>query len=585
MIRSYQRAALAAVGQYYTDGCRRQLIVMPTGTGKTVVFSQLPGILNKLGLTGQILVLAHRKELIQQAADKLQHWNPGASIGVEQAENISDPDADIVVASVPTIGRRDSKRLLKFVPERFAAVVCDEAHHSTAETYQRVFEHFGFPKLPPRDSDAYFDATQNEQGSTLLLGVTATPQRGDEEPLGQVYQNEIFNYSLRQAIEEGWLVDLRAFRIRTGSDISRVKTVAGDFNAGQLETAINTPERNQEIVRAWLQHGEGRVSLAFCQGIAHAQGLAAMFRKYNVDACAIWDGDPERDQKIERLRRGEVQVITNCGILTEGFDCWRIGCILLARPTKSTLLYIQMVGRGTRIPDGVENLLTTPASVKRECILMDFVDNCGRHSIVTSNMLFDLPETLELRGESLLRTKKRLEIHPEIDYSGLRTIDQINTYLEEVELFDWTVPSELEHAILRWHRVNQAHFALSFDDREELANSVSFHVKETALGLWQGYLAGGQPMFDHGVEFNEAIRRVEAAVRAFNPQAYSLLNRKARWNNDPPTPKQLEHFEKEWRARTHKQLPTGLTKGQVSDFLSHVWKKHPGPGAKSVAVN
>jgi len=234
MIRSYQRAALASVGQYYTDGCRRQLIVMPTGTGKTVVFSQLPGILSKLGLTGQILVLAHRKELIQQAADKLQHWNPGASIGVEQAENISDPDADIVVASVPTIGRRDSKRLLKFVPERFAAVVCDEAHHSTADTYQRVFEHFGFPKLPPRDSDAYFDATQNEQGSTLLLGVTATPQRGDEEPLGQVYQNEVFNYSLRQAIEEGWLVDLRAFRIRTGSDISRVKTVAGDFNAGQL---------------------------------------------------------------------------------------------------------------------------------------------------------------------------------------------------------------------------------------------------------------------------------------------------------------------------------------------------------------
>jgi superfamily II DNA or RNA helicase len=567
-IRPYQSAGLAAIEKNYKAGIRRQLVVMPTGTGKTVLFAHVPEVLKRLGISGQVMVLAHRKELISQAADKVGRWNPGATIGCERAEDFADPNADVVIGSVPTLGRKDGKRLRKFDPTRFAAIVCDEAHHATAETYQRVFEYFGFGPLTT-------GSPQNVQpGGPLLLGVSATPQRGDDMPLGTVFQAEVFNYPLRKAIEEGWLVDLKAFRVRTGEDISHVKTTAGDFNSADLNDAINTEARNQTIVKSWLQHAEARQSLAFCEGISHAQSLAEMFRRNGVNATAIWDGDKERDAKIEAYRRGEIQVVTNCGILTEGFDCWRIGCILMARPTKSTLLYTQMVGRGTRLEDGVENLHRVPIShgdTKRDCILLDFVDNVGRHRIATSSMLFDLPETLALEGESLLATKKELEAHPQINFSGLRSLDEIETYVDAVDIFDYSVPPELETASLRWQRINASHYVLSYEDRDDPTKSVCVHLKQTSLGDWLAYRADNSLLFDKGFGFAEAIKRVENTVREQKRAAFNVLNRRAGWNEQPATEAQLKYFAREWRKRNPTPIPLNITKGQASAYLQRCW--------------
>jgi ATP-dependent helicase IRC3 len=563
-IRPYQQDGLDAIERQYRAGIHRQLVVMPTGTGKTVVFSQLPTVLKHLGLSGQVLVLAHRKELLSQAADKIQHWNRGLSIGVERAEEVSDPHADIVIASVPTLGRAGSARIKKFDPSKFAAVVIDEAHHSVAPTYQNVLDHFGFPLLP----------SNAQSGRSLLLGVTATPQRGDSAPLSTVFQESVFTYPLRTAIEGGWLVDLRAYRVRTDSDISHVRTTARDFNAGELADAINTEARNQAIVKAWLANSEGRVSLAFCQGIQHARDLAAMFQHYGVVASAVSDGDKTRDDKIDKFRRGEITVLTNFGILTEGFDAPIVGCILMARPTKSTLLYTQMVGRGTRLADGVDNLLKVPASesTKRDCLILDFVDNCGRHKLATSNMLFDLPETLDLEGDSLIAAKKKLEQRPEVDYSSLRNLGEIETYLDSVDLFwDTSVPPELECTALRWRCVNAGHYVLSYDNRKEPTKGVHVQLKQTQIGDWQAYSLDNRPLLKSAVPFAEAIRRVEAALQAQNRAAYNVLNRKASWNSASATENQMRYVAKEWRKRNATPIPLKWTKGAAAEFLNRCW--------------
>lgn len=334
--REYQLKAEDSVLYEYDAGVRRMLLSMATGTGKTIVFSRLYQKL-KSRLPGQMLVLAHREVLVRQNQEKIQAINPTIKVDIEMAEHHADPNADVICASVATIGREGTTR-----GERFPNVdktIVDEAHHSTAEAYGNVFKLF-----------QHMDPGTRK----LLLGVTATPQRADGTPLATVYEKIAYVYSIRQAIEDGWLVDIRGYRLNTDTDLSGVTKTEGDFAEGQLSDVVNNPTRNQQIVDAWKNTAPGRAAVAFTAGIQHAKDLSDVFKSNGVSAEAVWGDDPDRAEKLRLHREGKITVLCNCGVLVEGYDDWRIACVILARPTTSAVLFTQMVGRGTRLQDGLE---------------------------------------------------------------------------------------------------------------------------------------------------------------------------------------------------------------------------------------
>ena len=278
------------------------------------------------------------------------------------AERRAKPDSQIVVASVQSLVRR----LDRHDTAVYQVVVCDEAHHAPASTYQKIFEHFGFT---------------NGGGERLLVGFTATTKRGDGVGLGNVFDKIVFQRSLREMIDAHWLVDISGFRVETSADISGVQSRAGDFATGQLSTAVNTKPRNELAAQTYHELAGGRKALVFTVDVRHAEDLAAEFRAHGIEAQAVSGRMPkdERRATISAYRRGEIQALCNCALLTEGFDDPATDVVLMARPTHSSLLYMQMLGRGTRTAPGKENLL-----------LLDFVDSTKRHSAVSLPDLFGL---------------------------------------------------------------------------------------------------------------------------------------------------------------------------------------------------
>ena len=331
-LRPYQQEALEASKRKFDAGITRQLITLPTGTGKTVLFANL---LKHHGIQKKLLVLVHRRELAEQAKEKLGQCNPEIRmrIGLEMGQDEAWRRDHIVIAGVQTIGTQTGAGRLRFFnPSDFGAIVCDEAHHAIANTYRRVFEHFGL----------HADGNQ-----ILLLGVTATPVRSDGRGLKGVFQEIVYNMPLLDAIKQGWLCDLKAFRIKSNVDLDSVRSAPdGDFLENELGSAVNTPRRNSYIVRNWVELGKPRQTVVFCVTIQHAKDLAEAFRSEGVRAECVWGTDPDRSPKLWKHKKGEITVLTNCGVLTEGYDDWQISCIVLARPTKSELLFTQMIGRG-----------------------------------------------------------------------------------------------------------------------------------------------------------------------------------------------------------------------------------------------
>lgn len=528
---------------------------MATGTGKTVVFSKLPLRLKPI-LPGQTLVLAHREELIDQAVAKMRAVNPSLRIDKEKAEHRADPSqADVIVASVATLGRKGTKRIEKYNWSQIDKIITDEAHHSIAQSYLNIYDAAGV--LRP-------DSKQ------LLLGVTATPQRGDGKALAQIYQKIVFTYSMRQAIEDGWLVDVRGVRISTGTNLDSVKTVGGDFAQDMLSDAVNNPKRNQLVVKAWLDHAENRQTVCFTVDIQHAVDLAAMFKQYGVKAEAVWGDDPERAEKLKRHRAGDITVLLNCGVLVEGYDDWHIGCVLLARPTKSSVLFTQMVGRGTRLQDNTGNLIEIvtacpEACIKRDCIVIDVVDASSRHSLVTLPTLMGMSARMDLKGGSVVKAVQTLEKaqkeHNSIDFSTLDDITKLATFIENVNLFDVKFPPEVENnSQLSWHPAANGGFILLLPNKDEV------RVKETLLAQWEisGIIHGNKY---RGIRntIEEAFKAADDLVHDKAAESLKLLRREEKWHSQPATPAQLNLLRKFMKG---KPFPPDLDKGQASRLIS-----------------
>lgn len=375
-LRPYQREAVLAARTAWGEGTKSVLWSMATGTGKTVTFSA--EISRTLQNGERALVIAHRDELLEQAQATIVRCCPWARRMVHiVAAGKTEHRSPCVVGSVASLCR--PRRLERYGPEHFGLVVVDEAHHAVAKSYRTILDRFP---------------------NARKLGVTATPDRADGLALGEVFDRIVFAYGLRDAIEDRYLVDIRQFAIRTGANLDGVGAHSGDLAVGALEDAVNTPERNRLVVESWLEHARHRPTIAFTCDVKHAHDLAQAYKDFGIRAEPVWGamGSKNRKAALERLKTGRTQVSCNCALLTEGFDEPSVSCIQMARPTKSKSLYMQCIGRGTRLH---------PASGKTDLLVLDYVDASLRHTLVSAPTLLGLPAE-DMEGKSSRETRDEL---------------------------------------------------------------------------------------------------------------------------------------------------------------------------------
>lgn len=328
--RPYQVEAEQAILREWDTGNKRTLLVLPTGTGKTITFARV--IENQVRLGHRCLILAHRGELLDQAADKLAAAT-GLGCSVEKAESTCRGEwFRAVVGSVQTLCR--PQRLAQFPRDYFGTIIVDEAHHILADSYKRVLDHF---------NEAY------------VLGVTATPDRGDQKELGEFFDSLAYEYTLPRAIKDGFLCPIKALTIPIKLDLSGVSVRAGDFRAEDVGNALDP--YLEQIADVMVEHCRGRRSVVFLPLIATSQRFCGMLTARGIRAAEVNGESRDRAEVLDRFQRGDFDVLCNSMLLTEGWDCPPVDCIVCLRPTKIRSLYCQIIGRGTRIHPGKDHLL------------------------------------------------------------------------------------------------------------------------------------------------------------------------------------------------------------------------------------
>lgn len=342
-LRPYQEEARKAVEKEWERGIKKTLLVLPTGCGKTIVFAKVTEDQVRKG--NRILILAHRGELLEQAADKI--WKAtGLGCAMEKAEQSCQGSwFRVVVGSVQSLMRE--KRLGQFPAEYFNTIIIDEAHHCISDSYQKVLRHF--------------DGAQ-------VLGVTATPDRGDMRNLGEVFDGLAYEYTLPKAIREGYLSPIKALTIPLQLDLSGVAMQSGDFKAGDIATALD-PYLYQ-IAEEMQKYCKERKTVVFLPLVKTSQKFRDILNEKGFRAAEVNGESKDRAEILAAFDRGDYNVLCNSMLLTEGWDCPSVDCIVVLRPTKVRSLYSQMVGRGTRLHPGKEHLL-----------LLDFLWHTERHEL------------------------------------------------------------------------------------------------------------------------------------------------------------------------------------------------------------
>lgn len=441
-LRDYQRDAFRCVMRELVDrGARRTLVVMPTGTGKTILFAAIAQAWSDDG-RGRVLVLSHREELVTQAQDKVRA-STGIDCGVEMGDASLDSTAlpPVVSASVQTMSR--ATRLARYPRDAFGLIVVDEAHHATSDGYGAVMAHFD---------------------GARVLGVTATPDRLDGVGMGRVFPSVAFTYEIRDAIRDGHLVPIRQRAIIVDSlELDRVRTRAGDLVESDLARAFAAEKVLHEIAAPLVDESGQRPTIVFTVDVATAHALADVLNGYTSSGAVALDGSTDRDVRratVARFMSGDVQYLVNCALFTEGFDAPLTSCVAIARPTQSRALYAQMIGRGTRL-----------APAKDDLLVVDFRGNAGRHRLVTpTDVLADrmsadaraLTERLAASGDldlleahdmalAQLDAKRRAEIVAQARYRA-QNVSAFDLVAADIPAGRWggaPAPSELREKLYR----------------------------------------------------------------------------------------------------------------------------------------
>jgi len=378
VLRPYQSAASDAIFKEWREH-DSTLVVMPTGGGKTILFAD---VIRRV-FPRRALVVAHREELIFQARDKIERvtgLKADVEMGDYRAEGGLFGEARVVVSTIQTqcSGGDGGGRMGKFDPQRFGVLIIDEAHHATSPSYRRVIDYY------------------RANPGLKVLGVTATPDRADEEALGQVFESVAFDYEVLDAIHDGWLVPIEQQMVHVeGLDYSSIRTTAGDLNGGDLAAVLEAEKNLQQMASASVAIIGARRALVFTASVKAAEMTAEILNRHRSGMAEWVCGETDREKRrrvLAGFAAGKLQVVCNCGVLTEGFDDPGVEVVIMGRPTKSRSLYSQMVGRSTRplpgLVDGPETAEARKAAIaaspKPSCLVVDFVGNAGKHKLVTS---------------------------------------------------------------------------------------------------------------------------------------------------------------------------------------------------------
>ena len=526
-LRPYQLDALDVIDKAAVDGQRRALVVLPTGTGKTVVFAE---VIRRRG--GRALVIAHRDELLDQARWKLVGAGiKKADIGLVKASR-DEVTAPVVLASVQTLARKARReRLLDAQAEAgpFSTVVIDEAHHSPAPSYKALL--------------ADLDDFATQEAEPFVLGVTATPGR---KGVRELFGEPIYSRDLVDMIAEGWLCDLRGRRVGIDLDLDRVRTKAGDYVEADLARALGDADAPEAVAAAWAEHAKGRPTLVFTAGVELAHATAKALCRKGAKAEALDGTTPpeERRAMLTRYRKGKTHVLVNCAVLTEGVDLPHTSCIVLARPTLSPLLYAQEIGRGTRLAPG-----------KADCLILDLAGASERHNLAHLVEPASLGSLVGLNlkdGASLLRSaladKRRRERLEALLAEHGRLV------AEDIDLFG--------RQALRWLALPGA------TPTYVLGIGSGGHVVLVADGA-DIFAAYHLPVEGEAVTLGTCLRTDQATAMAeqlvWSHQAARLVDVTAKWRKLPASDKQVKTLR--WLRVTGADVGAALTRGQASDLL------------------
>lgn len=560
-LRRYQTEGLAAIRAARDRGIQRGLVVYPTGTGKTTIFSELTRGEIKSDPGATVVILAHRAELLDQAAARVRLQCPGVGVSIQSGESKAKRGDSVVVASVQSVGRPGSNLLDWLCP---SLVIVDEAHHAAADTYQNFFRRMG----------CY------DEGGPFLLGVTATDHRMDNLALHgsdkAIFQEVLYRYPLIQAIREGYLTDVKGMRVGVNLNLEGVKTTGGDFNAKQLEERVNTEPINEAAFKAWSEAAADRRTIIFCTGVSHAKNMAEVFTDNGIKASYVHGemSPAVREKTIEDFRAGRLQVLANCEILTEGFDAPEIGCVLLLRPTQSWSLFCQMVGRGLRpLPgcaDGVDDDMLRAAriagSAKPDCIVIDVVDNTGAHTLTGApdskdipslQRMAGMPSTLDMEGNSLLAAADIWEQYDDETKAGAfrrrTSFSGLSTVLTQVDLLaELDVPEEAKReSRLQWMKVGDLEYSVNCGPGGG-ATRRDAHMVGDMLGGWKLILhksfGGGETsppeVHELPTDLKEAFHEADRILRGRFPGSEGFAAADARWREGAVTDQQRLLLEK-----------------------------------------
>ena len=548
------------------------MIILPTGMGKTRVVGAIGEVLIQQELKERrrwdarpLLFTAHREGLIRQLAESigrdLRHI-PEVEVGIEMGEIRASSRNIAIVASIPTIGRENSTRLIHVERRGCSLFFIDEVHHAAADGYIRAADRYANKEYHP---------------DTPLLGVTATNHRLDKKQIvradgSTIMDKVVYQLTLLDGMRMKYLCPLRAYKVVTTTDISKVGMVAGDFNQKALEKEIDKTQRTQEAIKRWMEIAEDRITIVFCVSIAHAVHSAKQWCDAGYSFGYIHSGMSDADRELTMLKwkRGEIQGVCNVGVLTEGFDFPPINCVVQLRPTQSWVLYCQTVGRGTR---------PSPETGKVDCIVLDVVDNTGKHDIVTAPMMVDLGP-MDINGMSLEEAVDEVEKAKKQGRKRVEkpiSIKDITTSVVEVDLMkESALPGEVSRmSKMAWQKVGNGYVLALGPGRDSKPESAT--LTKDALGHWriklQGECAGSTGKKELGNSYGEAdvpsFPRADQTINfMFNGRnnKMTLVDAKAEWRNRPAGKEQINFLVSKLGVPFHEAAR--MNGGQASNLIA-----------------
>ncbi|KAF2122285.1 P-loop containing nucleoside triphosphate hydrolase protein [Lophiotrema nucula] len=571
-LREYQEECIQSVLSYLQAGHKRLGVSLATGSGKTVIFTHLIDRIPTVKDASQTLILAHRRELVEQAARHCTITYPNKHVEIEMGNKHASGAADITVASLMSITSGD--RLEKFDPSRFKLVLVDEVHHIVSPTYLSVLEHFGLRH--PQD----WTTVQ----VPALVGVSATFSRYDGMALSTAIDHIVYHRDYVDMIEESWLSDVIFTTVEMKVDLNRVQSGAnGDFQTGVLSRVINTDGTNEIIVRAWLAKAKERKStLIFCVDLSHVSNLTAKFRHYGIAAQFVTGDTPAktRSARVDAFRNGEFPVLLNCGVFTEGTDIPNIDCVLLARPTKSRNLLVQMIGRGMRLHEGKQN-----------CHIIDMVSALST-GVVSTPTLFGLDpseivENVDTKAMEQLKHRKeqekeREEAAAEVQRNTVaRKLPGTLTFTDYDSVHDLIADTSGDQYIRRiseyaWVNAGEGKFVLTTNSGNYLLIEASGDENEGFVvkyyrRLSKDFKSKSPYATPKVVARGESFEHIVHAADTFATDAfeYKFIASNQAWRRSPASQAQLDFLNK-FRPDEDKLKPGDVTKGKAGDMITRI---------------